>query len=65
VVGVVQRGRATASIELTVPAGAAADRGVRIRLGLDEARRLLASADRRLVVSGLVAAAEADPLLAS
>jgi hypothetical protein len=64
VVGVVQRGRTTASIELTVPAGAAADRGVRIRLGLDEARQLLASADRRLVVSGLVAAAEADPLLA-
>jgi hypothetical protein len=65
VVGVVQQGRTTASVELTVPAGAAADGEARVRLGLDEARHLLALADRRLVASGLVAAAAADPLLAS
>lgn len=65
VVGVVRQGRATASVELVVPAAAARDPQSRIQLGVDQARHLLAVADQRLEASGLVGAAQADPLLAS
>ncbi len=63
VVGVVRQGRATASVELVVPARAAAGEDARVRLGLEQARHLLALADQRLVSSGLVARAAADPNL--
>ena len=65
VIGVVQQGRATASVELVVPRAAAAALASRVQLGLDQVRHLLALADRRLGSSGLVRQAGADPLLAS
>jgi hypothetical protein len=63
VVGVVRQGRVTVAVELVVPADAATGMSARVRLGLDRTRHLLALADRRLESSGLVAQAQADPVL--
>jgi hypothetical protein len=65
VVGVVRQGRTTSSVEVVVPESAAVDTQARVQLGLNETGRLLALADQRLRVSGLVAQAQADPQLAS
>lgn len=64
VIGVVQDGRTTSAVELVVPVGAGADGTSRIAAGVEQAKRLLIVADRRLRSSGLVAAAKADPSLA-
>lgn len=61
VIGVVRQGPVTASVELIVPARAAADNATRVRLGLEQARRLLTLADERLLSSGLVQQAVRDP----
>ncbi|HET9653875.1 MAG TPA: hypothetical protein VFP72_00845 [Kineosporiaceae bacterium] len=65
VVGVVRQGRTTASVELVVPASAGGGDEARSQLALDQARHLLALADRRLLSSGLAPCAAADPALAS
>lgn len=65
VVGVVRQGRTTASVELVVPASAGGGDEARSQLALDQARHLLALADRRLLSSGLAPCAVTDPALAS